>query len=67
MKFFAFRVTDADGVWGDIRTKAPTVAKARSACRAHLQENEVEPNGLIVSPFRLTLLPSELTRQSRRV
>lgn len=64
-KFFAFRVTDEDGLWGDIRIKESSEAKARAACRKQLQEDEVDPKGLLASVFRLTLLPPELTRQPR--
>ena len=65
-KFYAFRVTDEDGLWGDMRVKATTEAKARADVREILLANEVEPNGCLLRLFRLTLLPPKLTRQPRR-
>jgi hypothetical protein len=57
MKTYIFRVTDSQGIWGDLRQRAKSVAKARRICRAYLVAEEVEPKGLLLSRFRLTLIP----------
>lgn len=54
---FAYRVTDAEELWGDMRTRAKTERAARRIVRADLVASEVEPNGSLLPRFKLTLFP----------
>lgn len=51
---YAFRVTDGDGLWGDIGARAHTQSEARKRCRAQLKRDEVEPRGSLLPSFTLT-------------
>ena len=51
MPIYEFRVTDADGLWGDLRIQKESEAEAQQACSTDLENyDDVNP------PVTLTLL-----------
>jgi hypothetical protein len=55
MSKYEYKVTDAEGLWGDVKVDATTETEARAKCAEWCHEESAKPGSLLATEFDLEL------------